>query len=854
MPLNHNQHFSILRNLAVLLLLTFVCFIFYSFINFSLFSQSKTLNQEKNKISFHYSYLVANENNTPPETIISQLNAFTYIKANDIPFNFNRQDLWFIINIEKYTDTFDDIVLHAENSMLSSFDVYDITEIQQPKLLTTINHDNNNRINQKVFPHVNLNFAGEVGKKLLLRVHTEGSPNVPLKFYQETVFKNKINTTEVIFGCFIGITLLMVMYNLVFYFAIKSKLYLLYVAYLSTIFLTLSITTGLGHYLYSNDLHALLSRRISLLHYLNLIFIFLFTLEFLEYAREKSKHYRYGLMVIGFIGICALASLILSLDTSSKIFFTILPFILCYTMFLIFRKIKTTFSWARFYFISWLPFCFYISLQILAEFNLLKSSLLSSNGFLFIIMFEIVFLAFALAERMKKSENIRLNNIRYHVETLLPRKNNLEHTIINVIQDKVNKLSVLAIKPEQIEYVSLYMDEHHKSQLLIDLNSALQALLKYNDAVLPLTNKNEKIVLLEPYALGVLVNDNTNQQDLEDLIESIQHVVQRAYKIKGFDIPLSAKIGVSCYPENTRNASELINQALLTVNNLKSHDADWLYYNNNSRKQDNYWLNMAENLSVAIDNDELELYHQPQIDLKTSRVCGSECLLRWYYQGEGFIAPEIFVPVAEDIGLIKKLSRWVIKQALIQHKTLMENGYASHKVSINISSKDITHHDFTVFISNTLYETGIPAEKVILELSEATLLLENKSAITILNELIALGLNISIDDFGTQYSSIAQLCDIPCQELKMDPLFINKMKSNNKHQVICSTTIKMAKGLSLDIVAEGINSSADEALLRDYGCDIGQGHYYAEAMSLEKYLLWLEKAVNGKLPEGEIIS
>lgn len=837
-----------LRFIFIATIVGIIAFIFHRFIDFSLLNSTDSLNNQKNKISFHYSYMATEQENKALNDVINELKRFNYIKMDETPFNFERKVHWMNIKILKYTNEFDEVVLHVNNAMLSSFDVYDIDDKDNPVLLNDNSTNTPDNINQNIFPHVLLKFNNKVNKNILLKINTIGSPSVPINFYEQTIFNNKITIAEIIFGCFIGIVLLMVVYNLVFYFAIKNSIYLIYVTYLLSVFFALSITTGFGYYLYDEEIYSLISGKLSQIHYLIIISLFLFTLHFLGYHKDQSKHYRYGLSTIGLLTFLAAISLFMELDLRTKLFFIVFPFVFCYLIFLVTKKIKSTFSWARFYFLSWLPFIFYVSLQALVDFDLLKTTLLSGNTFLFVILIEITFLAFALAERMKKVEQTRLDNIRYHVETRLPRKNNLEQEIRNNIEQEnskhYKKLAVLVIKPEQIDHVTLYMDEFHKDQLLISLNNELQKLLKYNSAILELTEKKEKLVLLEPYSLGILVDENINNQPIDDLIHAIQHVVEKAYKVKDFHFSLTANVGLAKYPENTNNPQELINQAQIAANNIDIFNNHWQQFNNKQLKRDNYWLKMAENLSNAIENNELELHHQPQVDLKTLRVCGSECLLRWYYQGEGFIDPKVFVPVAEDMGLIKKLTQWVIKQALAQHRQIIEKGYASHKISINISCKDIMHHDFTLLVSHTLSEVGIPAEKIILELSEASLLMENKTCITILNELIALGINISIDDFGTGYSSIAQICEIPCQELKMDPLFVEKIRENKRHQVICDTTIKMAKGLKLDVVAEGISSKSDEDMLRNFGCDIGQGHYYAKPMSLEEYFLWLSNNAN----------
>ncbi len=243
-----------------------------------------------------------------------------------------------------------------------------------------------------------------------------------------------------------------------------------------------------------------------------------------------------------------------------------------------------------------------------------------------------------------------------------------------------------------------------------------------------------------------------------------------------------ANVGLANYPHNSNNPQILINEAQLASNKASDTLGGWLLFDSQSQTKDDYLLNLASHMSDAIDNDEFEIFHQPQIDLKTLRVCGSECLLRWYYQGEGFVSPAVFVPIAEDIGLIKKLTRWVIKRSLLQHKQIMLNEHKNHMVSINISGKDITDEEIVPFVKKALLEADIPADKVILELTESTAIMNNPMGIKIMKELIELGITMSIDDFGTGYSSMSYMSQLPCQELKVDREFVENIKDHEKNK------------------------------------------------------------------------
>jgi EAL domain-containing protein (putative c-di-GMP-specific phosphodiesterase class I)/GGDEF domain-containing protein len=391
---------------------------------------------------------------------------------------------------------------------------------------------------------------------------------------------------------------------------------------------------------------------------------------------------------------------------------------------------------------------------------------------------------------------------------------------------------------------------------MLNLADALEAELKDQQTIANLTAEKNKIAFIEPGYFTLLINKKTKQADLTAILEQLQTTIKNAYQIKTLTLQLSANIGIAVSPEHFTHhnidAIELLSCAEKAMQKANKTSQPNVFYHA-EKQQKPLHLTMAADIANAIENDELEIYHQPQVDLKTLRVCGSECLIRWYYQGEGFVSPRQFIPIAEDIGVIPQLTRWVINKSLEQHLILIENGHKHHSLSINISAKDIIEPSFVEFVQSTLKRYDISPDKLVFEVSESTIITDNSIAISTIEALITLGITMSIDHFGSGYSSMAYISQLPCQELKVDRQFVENITLNPKNRIITETTVKMAKGLSLEVIAEGINSKLDETILRDLGCDIGQGYYYAKAMPLEHYLIWLEKQINGRLADDDFL-
>jgi EAL domain-containing protein (putative c-di-GMP-specific phosphodiesterase class I)/GGDEF domain-containing protein len=806
------------------------------------------INKDSSKITSEFSYYIDHENNLNIDSLLDKKETnslFVYSLANDIPYDLGHQSYWIKIQISNNSPISQNLVLHADNSMLEFFDVYEInSNLEIATLITQKKSTLEQKKLMSVFPHINFDLPQSKTIEFIAHVKTNGPPNIPLVIYTKEKFENRIDYAQIVYGVFIGMILLMAAYNFVLYFAIKDKVYLVYIGYLLTSFIVLAGVTGYGYLIFSKQVQYFIHEYLLFTHFFLVLFLMLFSLLFLRYDQFKNNIYRIGIISSISLALLALYSLSLDQVAQAKLFFSIQPIFVLFSLFIIFKRVSKDFAWARFYFISWVPFLAGASIQPLVLLNYIESTFLTQNAYLFAVMIEITFMAFALAERMRRNDQDRIHDIFYHDFTDLPRKSMLESAMSKLQVSGNNDFCVLVIKPEHIEQISLYIDDKANADLFKRLNRRLSSLFIHNDAVVSLSPNQEKICFLENNCLAIIVNKNKDTQDLSVLIKSIQQLVSETFQIDELKLPLSAVIGVANYPEHGDANYLLINHALLAANDAQLIYGRWAYYQSEKSDQTSHLLKLATDLKEAIEQDTLEIYHQPQIDLKTLRVCSSECLIRWNHKTEGFISPVVFIPLAEDLGLINQLTLWVIKRSLIQHKQILISN--NHMVSINISGKDIAYEHFFDNALTIIEESEIPAEKIILELTESASISHNQQSLDLIQKLSDLGFTISIDDFGTGYSSMAQISHLPFQELKVDRQFVENVNDDEKRKTIAEATVKMAKGLGLEVVAEGINSQEDEDTLRSFGCDIGQGYYYAKPMPIEDYLDWLALQHNGR--------
>jgi EAL domain-containing protein (putative c-di-GMP-specific phosphodiesterase class I) len=244
-------------------------------------------------------------------------------------------------------------------------------------------------------------------------------------------------------------------------------------------------------------------------------------------------------------------------------------------------------------------------------------------------------------------------------------------------------------------------------------------------------------------------------------------------------------------------------------------------------------LALAADLRVALTENQLELLYQPKLDLRAGRVTSVEALVRWHHPRRGLLEPAAFIPLAESIGLIDPLSKWVLNAGLRQCRAWRDAGIELD-VAINLSMRNLHDPDLPDTIAGLLGAHGLVPESLILEITESTLMSDPKRALAVVGAVRQLGVRLSIDDFGTGYSSLVHLKQLPVDELKIDQAFIRHLATNADDAAIVRSTIALAHDLGLSVVAEGVEERRVCELLASYGCDIAQGYYISRPAAVEQ--------------------
>ena len=321
---------------------------------------------------------------------------------------------------------------------------------------------------------------------------------------------------------------------------------------------------------------------------------------------------------------------------------------------------------------------------------------------------------------------------------------------------------------------------------------------------------------------AVLV-DELDRARLGDLVDEVRAALKAPFFVDGIEIELDARCGAAEHPEHGEDFDALIRHAGLALSRAKAVHEPLAVYVPDPNDGDLARLRLKGELRQALQSDQLLVYYQPQADLATRSIRGVEALVRWRHPTRGVLAAGEFIQTAEQSGLISELGRFVLVTALGQWREWRREGLTLD-VAVNLSTVDLLDLSLPGAITDLLIEYGMPAEYLVLEITERTLLHDEQQARKVLRQLDRIGVRLAIDDYGTGYSSLAMLRRLPVQQVKIDRSFVTGIPGDRENDEIVRSTVQLAHILGATVVAEGVETATELDRLGAHGCDIAQGY------------------------------
>jgi diguanylate cyclase (GGDEF)-like protein len=338
----------------------------------------------------------------------------------------------------------------------------------------------------------------------------------------------------------------------------------------------------------------------------------------------------------------------------------------------------------------------------------------------------------------------------------------------------------------------------------------------------------------------VLMEDFSAPVDVDMVAERLVNAMREPIELLGHSLVVTVSIGSAIFPNDDTEISPLLAKADAAMYAAKAGGRDrFCRYSADTPMYDPTRLSLKSDLRRAIEGDELLLHYQPQIDLATQDICGVEALVRWRHPLRGLVAPAAFIPVAEESGLIVQLGEWVLREALRQLGEWQRLGLPSLRVAINISALQFRDSNLPGLLAEQMAAFSIDPDQIELELTESVLMQNVDAVLETLQAIKRLGVHLAIDDFGTGFSSLSYLRRFPIDRLKIDQSFVRDIESTPINASIARAIVALANSLSLGIVAEGIETPAQQTLLEKMGCTEGQGYFIARPMSGDAIPPWV---------------
>ncbi|MFC5402189.1 putative bifunctional diguanylate cyclase/phosphodiesterase [Cohnella soli] len=317
-------------------------------------------------------------------------------------------------------------------------------------------------------------------------------------------------------------------------------------------------------------------------------------------------------------------------------------------------------------------------------------------------------------------------------------------------------------------------------------------------------------------------------------LDRLMAVLEEPFELNGVPIHVTASIGVAVFDGGDEDAETLLNRADTALHRVKENGKDdYLLHSGEMDPVALHKLTLQHDLRKALLNDEFQLYYQPQYDLSSGQIVGMEALIRWKHPKRGLVPPCDFIPAAEESGIIVPLGEWVIKEACRQNKAWQDEGIPRIPVSVNLSIRQFSQRNLNEKVADILRSSGLEPRYLELEITES-MTMDVERASQCLKELTELGVNISIDDFGTGYSSFHYLKNLPIARLKIDRSFVRDIQQDPNDAAIVAAIIAMAHNLSLQVIAEGVETEHQVHFLRSHRCDEMQGYYGSPPLCSEE--------------------
>ena len=437
----------------------------------------------------------------------------------------------------------------------------------------------------------------------------------------------------------------------------------------------------------------------------------------------------------------------------------------------------------------------------------------------------------SIKQSQEKMDFLAYHDPLTHLPNRLLLSDRLEHSLQRAEREGT-QVAVLFIDLDNFKNINDSLGHPTGDFLLQEVAKRIKSLVRVDDTVARLGG-DEFIIVMEEIG---------DAQDSTLLAKKLVSAFNQPFTAKNRELYLTLSIGISIYPGDGTDSETLIRNADSAMYRAKAEGRnDYQFYTSALTTAAFERLTLENALRRALENEEFILHYQPQYSLDTGKLTGLEALIRWQHPDMGMIAPDKFIPLAEESGIIVAIGEWVLRTACSQMKNFLDSGYSIQRMSINISGVQFQRGSIVDMIMRVLEETNLDPKSLELEITESIIMQETGKTVKILNEIRQRGITIAIDDFGTGYSSLSYLKRLPVNKLKVDRSFVRDIPQDSNDQAITRAVIALGQALNLEVTAEGVETEEQQIFLKSLGCNEAQGNLYSRPLPVEELVEILKK-------------
>jgi diguanylate cyclase (GGDEF)-like protein/PAS domain S-box-containing protein len=456
-----------------------------------------------------------------------------------------------------------------------------------------------------------------------------------------------------------------------------------------------------------------------------------------------------------------------------------------------------------------------------------------------------------IEDRMQDEQRIR-DFAQTDALTKIPNRNQIHHLLRRAIARARREQQALALLQLDIDRFKDINDTYGHSAGDATLEAVVERLtgILPDGALIGRFAGDAFAIVVEGFATGTQAHDNA-----ATIARQIVNSLREIFVIHGHHLHMTASIGIAIYPEDGARAMDLSRNGDLALYDAKRRGGDdFSFYDPDTNDEVAKRLFLKSKLRQSFENDELLLYYQPRVDIRDGRIIGAEALVRWELPGQGIVLPSEFIPLAEETKLIVQIGEWVLERVCTDYRHLQKSLAIPGRISANLSLLQLRQPDFAGRVANICRKNGVSPSCLELEITETTLMDDSGRTIKVLRELHDLGLHLAIDDFGTGYSSLSAVQQFPINTLKIDRSFVFNAAMDSDDAAIIAAIIEMGRKLNIDVVAEGVESEQQLAVMRKLNCNLVQGLLFGEPMTAAAFHELLSAQQRGANMYGALIA